>query len=41
MTVEELTLPKNSSSYNYVIFDQSAMLEVIANIEDDVYEAEK
>ena len=40
-TVKELTLPKHSAAYNHVTFDESAMLEVIASIEDDVYAAEK
>ena len=35
--VEELELPKHSSGYSHVTFDESAMLEVMANIKDDVY----
>jgi hypothetical protein len=39
--VEELGLPRHSSGYSHVTFDESAMLEVMANIKDDVYAAEK
>ena len=39
--VEELGLPIHSSSYSHVTFDESALLEVMANIKDDVYAAEK
>ena len=40
-TVEGLELPKHSSGYSNVTFDESAMLEVMAGIEDGVHAAEK
>ena len=39
--VEGLGLLRHSSGYSHVTFDESAMLEVMANIKDDVYAAEK
>ena len=40
--VEGLGLPRHSSGYRHITFDESAMLEVMANIKDDaVYAAEK
>ena len=40
-SVEELALPRCPPGYNRVALDESTMLEVVANIEDDVFAAEK
>ena len=39
--VEDLQLPSHSSGYSHVTFDESAMLEVMENIKDDMHAAEK
>ena len=40
-SVEKLALPRHSLGYNHVSFEESAMLELVANIGDDVYAADK
>ena len=39
--VDALGLPRHSSDYSRVTFDKSAILQVMANISDEVYAAEK
>ena len=40
LRVEELALPTHSSGYNHVTFEEHTMLEMILNVEGDVYAAE-